>query len=87
MELEKFEQAKKVKEDLDRLERQKYKLESALQSCSLNVEIEFNPSKVFLTRKDTVKIFNREIIKEMVSKELDRVNEEIESVKKEFENV
>jgi hypothetical protein len=87
MELEKFEQAKKVKEDLDRLERQKYKLESALQSCSLNVEIEFNSSKVVLTRKDTVKIFNREVIKEMVSKELDRVNDEIDLVKKEFENV
>jgi hypothetical protein len=87
MELEKFEQAKKVKEDLDRLERQKYKLESALQSCSLNVEIEFNSSKVSLTRKDTVKIFNREVIKEMVSKELDRVNDEIDLVKKEFENV
>jgi hypothetical protein len=87
MELEKFEQAKKVKEDLDRLERQKYKLESALQSCSLNVEIEYNPSKAFITRKDTVKIFNRDVIKEMVSKELDRVNDEIELVKKEFENV
>ena len=87
MELEKFEQAKKVKEDLDRLERQKHKLESALQSCSLNVEIEYNPSKAFFTRKDTVKIFNRDVIKEMVSKELDRVNDEIELVKKEFENV
>ena len=87
MELEKFEQAKKVKEDLDRLERQKCKLESALESCSLNVTIGFNPSKVFLTRKDEVNIYNREFIKEMISKELERLNGEIELVKEEFEKV
>jgi hypothetical protein len=87
MELEKFEQAKKVKENLDRLERQKYKLESALESCSLNVTIEFNPSKVFLTRKDEVSVYSKDAIREMVTKELDRVNEEIDLVKKEFEKV
>ena len=87
MELEKFEQAKKVKENLDRLERQKRKLESALESCSLNVTIEFNPSKVFLTRKDEVSVYSKDAIKEMISKELDRLNSEIELVKEEFENV
>jgi hypothetical protein len=86
MELEKFEQAKKVKENLDRLERQKYKLESALKSCGLSVTIGFTHSGGF-NRKGEVSFYNKEIIKEMVSKELDRVNEEIESVKKEFENV
>jgi hypothetical protein len=87
MELEKFEQAKKIKEDLDRLERQKRKLESALESCSLNVTIGFNPSKVFLSRKDEVNIYNREFIREMISKELERLNGEIELVKEEFEKV
>jgi len=87
MELEKFEQAKKIKEDLDRLERQKHKLESALESCSLNVTIEFNPSKVFLTRKDEVSVYSKDAIKEMISKELDRLNSEIELVKEEFEKV
>jgi len=87
MELEKFEQAKKVKEDLDRLERQKRKLESALESCSLGVTIEFSPSKAFLTRKDEVTIYNREVIREMISKELERLNGEIELVKEEFEKV
>ena len=86
MELEKFEQAKKVKENLDRLERQKYKLESALKSCGLKVTVGFTHTGAF-SRKDEVSFYDREIIKEMVSKELDRVNEEIESVKKEFENV
>ena len=86
MELEKFEQAKKVKEDLDRLERQKYKLESALKSCGLSATIGFTHSGGF-NRKGEVSFYNKEIIKEMVSKELDRVNEEIDSVKKEFENV
>ena len=86
MELEKFEQAKKVKEDLDRLERQKYKLESALKSCGLSVTIGFTHSGPF-ARKDEVSFRGKEIVKEMISKELDRVNEEIDLVKKEFENV
>jgi hypothetical protein len=87
MELEKFEQAKKIKEDLDRLERQKHKLESALESCSLGVTIEFNPSKAFFTRKDEVTINNGEVIKEMISKELERLNGHIELVKEKFEKV
>jgi hypothetical protein len=87
MELEKFEQAKKVKENLDRLERQKRKLESALESCSLGVTIEFSPSKAFLTRKEEVTIYNREVIREMISKELERLNGEIVLVKEEFEKV
>jgi hypothetical protein len=86
MELEKFEQAKKIKEDLDRLERQKYKLESALKSCGLSATIGFTHSGGF-NRKGEVSFYNKEIIKEMVSKELEKINEEIELVKKEFENV
>ena len=86
MELEKFEEAKKVKENLDRLERQKYKLEAALKSCGVKVTVGFTHPGAF-SIKDEVSFYDREIIKEMVSKELDRVNEEIESVKKEFENV
>jgi hypothetical protein len=58
MELEKFEQAKKIKENLDILERQKRKLESVLESCSLGVTIEFSPSKAFLSRKDEVSVYN-----------------------------
>jgi len=87
MELEKFEQAKKVKEDLDRMERQKRKLESALESCSLNVTIGFNSSKVFLTRKDEVSVYNKDAIKEMISKELERLESEIELIKEEFERI
>ena len=86
MELEKFEQAKKVKEDLDRLERQKYKLESALKSCRLSVTVEFTHSGPF-PRKDELSFYNKNIIKEMVSKELERVIEEMELVKEEFEKV
>jgi chaperonin cofactor prefoldin len=86
MELEKFEQAKKVKENLDRLERQKYKLESALKSCSLGVTVGFTHSGPF-PRKDELSFYNKNIIKEMVSKELERVIEEMELVKEEFEKV
>jgi hypothetical protein len=84
MEIDKFEQAKKVKEDLDRLERQKHKLESALESCGLGATIGFNYQGAF-NRKGEVSVYNEELIKEMVSKELDRLNSEIELVKKEFE--
>ena len=86
MELEKFEQAKKVKENLDRLERQKYKLESALKSCGLKVTVGFTHTGAF-SRKDEVSFYDKEIIGEMVSKELERVTKEIELIKEEFENV
>jgi hypothetical protein len=86
MELEKFEQAKKVKENLDRLERQKYKLESALKSCGLSVTIGFTHSGGF-NRKDEVSVYSKDAIKEMISKELDRLNSEIGLVKEEFEKV
>ena len=86
MELEKFEKAKKVKEDLDRLERQKYKLESALKSCSLGVKVEYSKGGSF-PRKDEVSLYNKGAIKEMLSKELERLKEEIDLVKEEFENI
>jgi hypothetical protein len=84
MEIDKFEQAKKIKEDLDRLERQKYKLESALKSCGLSVTIGFTHSGAF-NRKDEVSVYNGILIKEMVTKELIRLDEEIVSVKEKFE--
>ena len=86
MELEKFEQASKIKENLDRLERQKHKLESSLKSCSLGVKIEFVYTGAF-RRKDEVSVYTKDFIKELVSKELDRLNNEIELVKEEFEKL
>jgi hypothetical protein len=86
MELEKFGQAKKVKEYLDRLERQKYKLESALNACSLGLTIGFTHSGAF-RRKDEVSIYTTDLIKELVSKEIDRLNGEIDLLKEEFENI
>ena len=86
MELEKFEQAKKVKENLDRLERQKYKLEVAFKSCSLGVTIGYSTGGAF-PRKDEVSIFTKDAIKEMISKELQSLEEQIDLVKEEFEKV
>jgi hypothetical protein len=37
--------------------------------------------------KDEVSLYNKGAIKEMLSKELERLKEEIDSVKKEFENI
>ena len=62
-------------------------MQLALYSCSLGVTIEFSPSKAFFTRKDEVSLYNKDVIKEMISKELERLNGEIDSVKKEFENI
>ena len=86
MELEKFEQAKKVKENLDRLERQKYKLETAFKSCSLGVTIGYSTGGAF-PRKDEVSFYNKEVIKEMIARELRRLGKEIDLIKEEFENI
>lgn len=86
MELDKFEQAKKIKENLDRLERQKYKLEVAFKSCSLGATIGYSTGGAF-PRKDEVSIFAKDAIKEMISKELKSLEEQIDLVKEEFEKV
>lgn len=86
MDLEKFEKAKKVKDDLDRLETQKYKLEYALKSCSLGATITYSKGGEFRS-KGEFNVYNMGVIREMLSKELERLNEEIELVKNEFENI
>ena len=86
MELEKFEEAKKIKENLERLEKQKYKLEAAFKSCSLGVTIGYSTGGAF-PRKDEVSIFAKDAIKEMISKELKSLEEQIDLVKEEFEKV
>ena len=86
MELEKFEQAKKIKETLDRLETQKSKLEYALKSCSLGATIAYSRGGEFRSKGEVI-IYNTGSIREMLSKELERINEEIELVNKEFENI
>jgi hypothetical protein len=62
-------------------------LELALESFSLGVTIEFSPSKAFLSRKDEVSVYNKDAIKEMISKELEGLNDQIGLVKEEFEKV
>jgi hypothetical protein len=86
MEFEAFERAKKVKEQLDRLENQKYKLERSLKSCFLGATIAYSTGGSF-PRKDEVSLYNKGTIKEMLSKELERLKEEIELVKEEFERI
>ena len=83
MEAEKFEQAKKIKGELDRLETQKYKLESALKSCSLGATIGYSR----YSRLQEVSLYNRDLIKEMITKALEGLNEEINLVKEEFEKL
>ncbi len=86
MEIEKFEQAKKIKGDLDRLETQKYKLESALKCCSLGVKVEYSKGGVYPSKQE-VSLYNTNLIKEMITKSLERLNEEIDLVKEEFEKL
>jgi hypothetical protein len=86
MELEKFEQAKKIKGDLDRLETQKYKLESALKSCGLGVTIGYSRGGSFPSKQE-VSLYNRDLIKEMITKALEGLNGEIDLVKEEFEKL
>jgi hypothetical protein len=86
MEFEAFERAKKVKEQLDRLENQKYKLERSLKSCFLGASITYSTGGGSGI-KDEVILYNKEAIKEMISKELERLKGEIGLVKEEFENI
>ena len=86
MEFEAFEKAKKVKEQLDRLENQKYKLERAFKSYSLGVTIGYSTGGES-RRNDEVILYNKEAIKEMIAKELERLKGEIELVKEEFESI
>ena len=86
MELEKFEQAKKVKENLERLKTQKHKLESALKSCSLGVTIKYTYGGQFRTPGE-VGLYDKEIIKEMISKVLEKLDEEIKLVKEDFKKL
>ena len=83
MEAEKFEQAKKIKGNLDVLETQKYKLESAFNSFSLLTKIEFVHSGNF-KRKDEVWLSDEKVIREMISKELETLKENINLVEEEF---
>jgi hypothetical protein len=86
MELEKFEQAKKIKETLDRLETQKSKLEYALKSCSLGATIAYSRGGEFRS-KGEINLYDTGAIRGMLTKELERINGEIELVNKEFENI
>ena len=83
MEIEKLEQAEKIKGDLDRLETQKYKLESALKCCSLGVKVEYSR----YSRLQEVSLYNRDLIKEMITKSLERLNEEMDLLEEEFEKL
>ena len=86
MELQKFEQAKKVKENLDRLEVQKRKLGEAFKSCSLGVTIGYSTGGTF-PRKGEVSLYNKDAIKEMICRELRSLEEQIDLVKEEFEKL
>ena len=86
MEFEAFERAKKVKEQLDRLENQKYKLERSLKSCFLGATIAYSTGGGSGIKNEVI-LYNKEAIKEMISKELERLKGEIGLVKEEFENI
>lgn len=86
MELEKFEQAKKVKEELERLEIQKRKLERAFNSCSLGVTIGYSTGGAF-PRKEEVGLYNKDAIKEMICRELRSLEEQIDLLNEQFEQV
>jgi hypothetical protein len=68
------------------LETQKSKLEYALKSCSLGATIAYSRGGEFRS-KGEVNIYNAVSIKEMLSKELERLKEEMDLVKEEFENI
>ena len=85
MEIEKFEEAKKLKEQLDRLKLQKRKLDEALTSCSLGVQVDYKVGP--FNRSGEINIYNTKIIKEMLEKELDGINKELDDMESKFERI
>ena len=85
MEIEKFEEAKKLKEQLDRLKLQKRKLDEALTSCSLGAHVSYKVGS--FNRNGEINIYNTELIKEMLEKELDGINEELVDMEIKFEKL
>jgi len=85
MEIEKFEEAKKLKEQVDRLKLQKRKLDEALTSCSLGVHVSYKVGP--FNRNGEINIYNTELIKEMLEKELDGINEELVDMEIKFEKL
>ena len=85
MEIEKFEEAKKLKEQVDRLKLQKRKLNEALTTCSLGVQVayKFGP----FDRDCEININNTVLIKEMLEKELDGINKELVDMEIKFEKL
>ena len=86
MTTQKFEEIKKLKEELDRLNRQKNKLEQALKSCRVEVNIKYNKVGAF-PRNDEVMVYNSDFIKEMIVNVLDELNVKIELKQNEFEGL
>ena len=85
MKIEKFEEAKKLKEQLDRLKLQKRKLDEALTSCSLGVRVAYKVGS--FNREGEINIYNTELIKEMLEKELDGINKELVDMEIKFEKL
>ena len=85
MELEKFEEAKILKEHIDKVQNKKRKLESALKSCSLNVIV---TSRVGPHgRIEEVHIHDTNLIKEMLKKEIENINQELLETQNKFEEI
>jgi hypothetical protein len=84
MDIEKFEEAKKIKEHIDILKRRKYGLELAIKSNSLSVQVSY---KEDYDRPALLYIHDRNFIKEMMEKELDSVNQELLEKQEKFEKL
>jgi uncharacterized Fe-S cluster-containing MiaB family protein len=85
MEFENFERAKKLNEQIVRLEHRKRKLEESMKSNCLSVTV-FYTAGPFLG-DDEVRLQNTDNIKEMILREIRDTSIEIESLKEEFESI
>ena len=85
MEFENFERAKKLNEQIVRLEHRKRKLEESIKSCSPSVVVFYTVGP--FTRNSEVGLQNTDNVKEMILREIRDTSIEIENLKEEFENI
>lgn len=85
MDIETFNTAKSLHEKIEKLKYRQSQLEAALKSCSLSTELTY--FKPPYGTKHLVNLFDKEGIKEIIRKEIDKVVLSLSDLEKEFENL
>lgn len=81
----KFNEAKSLKENIDKLKRRQRGLEEALKSCFISAVLNYSTGS--LPRKTEVSLYDKEGIRDLIKKEHDGITLAIADLEKEFKNL